>query len=158
MSVETGPVVWVITGMSGAGKATALQALERAGLHCVDNLPVAMLPELATTATRPSAVVVDARQGGALDGFVPPAGVRVVFLDARDEVLIRRQAESLRPHPCAAAGGGPAAIAAERTVLEPMRAAAEAVIDTSDLAVNEVVDAILSALAGWRLRQWAASA
>ena len=135
--------VWVVTGMSGAGKATALRALERAGLHCVDNLPVAMLPDLATTAVRPTAAVVDARQGPALEGFVPPSGVRVVFLDARDEVLLRRQAESLRPHPCAGAGSGPAAIAAERVVLEPLRAAAEAVVDTSELGAGALADRVV---------------
>ena len=145
MSQRAAPAtVWIVTGMSGAGKATALRALERAGAGCVDNLPPALLPDLVSAATGPTVAVVDARQARSLAGFVPPAGVRVLFLDARDEVLVHRLAESLRPHPCAAAGGGRAAISAERAVLEPMRAAAEAVLDTSDLAAAELGERVVA--------------
>ena len=138
--------VWILTGLSGAGKATALAALERRGARCIDNLPAGLAGELSAAGATVVAVV-DARQGEALRGFVPAAGTRMLFLDARDEVLVRRLADSTRPHPCAAAGTGPAAVAAERRLLEGMRAAADVVVDTSALAPDElgarVVDAIL---------------
>ncbi|HEX6493816.1 MAG TPA: RNase adapter RapZ, partial [Candidatus Dormibacteraeota bacterium] len=129
--------VWILTGLSGSGKATALAALERHGVRCIDNLPIELAAGLRG-GEAPVVAVVDARQGEALRGFIPPAGVRVVFLDARDEVLVRRLADSTRPHPCGAAGIGPAAVAAERGLLEGMRAAADVVVDTSALTPEEL--------------------
>jgi UPF0042 nucleotide-binding protein len=137
--------VWILTGMSGAGKATALAALERQGARCIDNLPVELTGALRG-GEGPLVAVVDARQGEAVRGFVPAPGVRVLFLDARDEVLVRRLADSTRPHPCARAGTGPAAVAAERRLLEAMRAAADVVVDSSALDAaglgRRVVEAI----------------
>ncbi|GAC1339295.1 MAG: RNase adapter RapZ [Candidatus Dormibacteria bacterium] len=129
----------MITGLSGAGKATALRALEAAGVRCVDNLPVELIAGLRPD--RPTVAVVDARQGGALAGWENAASrtaISVLFLDARDEVLVRRLADSVRPHPCAAAGRGLAAVRAERSLLEPLRAAADAVLDSSDLSDAEL--------------------
>jgi RNase adapter protein RapZ len=132
--------LWIVTGLSGAGKATALAGLEKADLVCVDNLPVGLLPAFAEQARDQDAVaVVDARQGDALtqlDGGV--TGADVLFLDARDEVLVQRLGNSTRPHPFEALGRGPAAIAAERALLAPLRIAADVVIDTSDLAPKEL--------------------
>ena len=77
--------VWVVTGLSGAGKATAIAALEGAGMACVDNLPVELLPSFAVAPRDTgAAAVIDARQGRALEGCAIPDGVRVLFLDARD--------------------------------------------------------------------------
>jgi UPF0042 nucleotide-binding protein len=134
---EGRPPVWILTGMSGAGKATALAALERQGARCIDNLPVELAGALRGGQGTVVAVV-DARQGEAVRAFVPAPGVRVLFLDARDEVLVRRLADSTRPHPCAAAGTGPAAVAAERRLLEAMRAAADVVVDSSALDASEL--------------------
>jgi len=131
------PRVWILSGMSGAGKATALAALERHGLRCIDNLPVELAGVLPA-ADRPLVAVVDARQGGALAGLASLPGTRVLFLDARDEVLVRRLADSTRPHPCADAGTGLAAVAAERRLLEPLRGAADVVVDTSALDAAEL--------------------
>jgi UPF0042 nucleotide-binding protein len=143
--------VWILSGLSGAGKATALAALERQGARCIDNLPVELAAALRG-GDGSVVAVVDARQGEALRGFVPAAGVRVLFLDARDEVLVRRLADSTRPHPCAHAGIGAAAVAAERRLLEGMRAAADVIVDSSALDAAElgrrVVDAILPEGAG----------
>ncbi|HSP65812.1 MAG TPA: RNase adapter RapZ, partial [Candidatus Deferrimicrobium sp.] len=109
------PRAWVLTGMSGAGKATALRALEKAGASCVDNLPIPLLASfLAEPRARPVVAVVDARRGGELAAVDGMAGARVVFLDAADAVLVRRLADSSRPHPCASAGAGHAAVTAER--------------------------------------------
>lgn len=137
--------VWILTGLSGAGKATALAALEREGVRCIDNLPAELAASLGD-GDAPVVAVVDARQGEALRGFVPPAGMRVLFLDARDDVLVRRLADSTRPHPCAAEGTGPAAVAAERRLLEGMRAAADAVVDTSSLDAAECGRRVVAAI------------
>lgn len=130
---------WILTGLSGAGKATALASLESAGVDAVDNLPVDLVDGfLAVARTRPAVAVIDARQRDALAQFKGATGARIVFLDARSDVLVRRNGESTRPHPCADAGAGPAAVAAERAVLQPMRAAADVVIDTSELGAAEL--------------------
>jgi UPF0042 nucleotide-binding protein len=129
--------VWILSGLSGAGKATALAALERHGLRCIDNLPVELAGVLRA-GDRSVVAVVDARQGAALGAFIPAPGTRLLFLDARDEVLVRRLADSPRPHPCAQAGTGMAAVAAERHLLEPLRAAADVVVDTSALDAAEL--------------------
>jgi len=142
--IEPPPSLWVLTGMSGAGKATALAALAGAGVDCTDNLPVGLLGEMAMLPRRrPAVAVIDARQGEAVQGAVIPAGTRILFLDARDEVLVRRQADSTVPHPCASAGSGRAAVDAERELLGDLRAEAEAVVDTSELGRRELAQAVL---------------
>lgn len=160
--------VWVVTGPSGAGKATALAALERVGVECVDNLPPELLAQFARMPrAKPAAVVIDARQGdhdgefdgrrtdGRLAAIGTTGGVSVLFLDARDDTLVLRAAESTRPHPRADAGPGQAAVAAERAVLQPLRAAADVVIDTTELAPEEldrrVRDVVLGGEEGQRI-------
>ena len=130
---------WVLTGLSGSGKATALSALERAGVECVDNLPVDLIEAFAALPrAHPAVAVVDARQQERLSTFAQFPGLQVVFLDAGDDVLVRRIAESTRPHPCAASGGGLAAVTTEREMLAPLRAAADVVIDTTELDPTEL--------------------
>jgi UPF0042 nucleotide-binding protein len=137
--------VWILSGLSGAGKATALAALERQGARCIDNLPVELLVGLRG-GDAPVVVVVDARQGEAVRGLIPPAGVRVLFLDAGDEVLVRRLADSTRPHPCAAAGTGRSAVAEERRLLEALRGAADVVVDSSALDAAELGRRVVAAV------------
>lgn len=131
--------------MSGAGKATALRALETVGILGVDNLPVPLLS--AFVAAGSGVAVVDARRGEELAGFTSPSGARVVFLDAADQVLVRRLAESTRPHPCGSAGAGQAAVTAEREALIPLRAAADVVIDTGELSEADLGRRILELVA-----------
>lgn len=145
----------VLTGLSGGGKTVALRALEDLEFYCVDNLPSALLPQLVnavikdgTISHRRIAVGVDVRNRGTDFANMPSvlselaaAGVQVqlVFLDCRDDVLIKRYSESRRRHPLAARGGSLAdAIAEERRLLRPLMAIAEKVIDSSELNVHQL--------------------
>src|SRR5438874_13364201 len=102
----------VVTGVSGAGKSTALKALEDAGYYCVDNLPLPLLPKFVDLLaeggeTDQAALGVDAREGSFLAGYHDAfAQIRheghnleVLFLDASDDVLVRRFSETRRRHP-----------------------------------------------------------
>jgi RNase adapter protein RapZ len=141
------PRVWVVTGMSGSGKATALAALARHGVDTVDNLPAALLDSyVGLEREGPAAAVVDARNAEGLRRLDRVAGAAVLFLDARDEVLLRRLSESTAPHPAAHAGSIPAALAAERELLGGLRSIADVVIDTSDLSAEELGRRVVEAV------------
>jgi UPF0042 nucleotide-binding protein len=141
----------VVTGMSGAGKSAASRCLEDLGFFCIDNLPVALIPKVAELCAQSEkriervALVVDAREGSFLNGLFEILQdlrrdghlVRMVFLDAADDVLVRRFSESRRPHPLAPAGSAVAGIRAERERLAHLRAKADLVIDTSSFTVHE---------------------
>ena len=130
---------WILSGMSGAGRATARAALVRAGAEVTDNLSPDLVAKWARLPRdRPAVAVVDARQGPAVANLVAPTGVRVLYLTASDQVLARRQGESTLPHPCAAAGGPLAAVRQERELLAGLRAAADTVIDTGDLDAGDL--------------------
>jgi RNase adapter protein RapZ len=148
-----GPRVVILTGVSGSGKSTALRALEDAGWYCVDNLPVVLLDKLVELGQQAGgqvprlALVVDARderhlpEAPRLIGEVRRKGtpLEVLFLDAADGALLRRYSETRRRHPMAGEGGSvPEGIAAERRALEPLRAVAGEVVDTSELTVHEL--------------------
>ena len=145
----------VLTGMSGGGKTVALRALEDLEFYCVDNLPSALLPQLVNAVVegngnkhRRIAVGVDVRNRGADFAHMPTvlselaaAGVQVhlIFLDCRDEILIKRYSETRRRHPLAMRGLSLAdAIAEERKLLRPLMAIAERVIDSSELNVHQL--------------------
>jgi UPF0042 nucleotide-binding protein len=140
--------VLVVTGLSGAGKSTALEALEDLGFYCADNLPVPLLPALLelvgeTEAERRVAVGVDARESALLRHFpgvharLVEAGhrVEILFLEAPDDVLLRRYAETRRKHPM---GELPGAIARERELLSGFKARTTATIDTGTLRAREL--------------------
>ena len=145
----------VLTGLSGGGKTVALRALEDLEFYCVDNLPSALLPQLVGAVMhgeeghqRRIAVGVDVRNRGVDLANMPTVlselasrGVQVhlIFLDCRDDVLIKRYSETRRRHPLAAHGLSLAdAIAEERKLLRPLMAIAEHVIDSSDLNVHQL--------------------
>ncbi len=140
----------IVTGISGAGKASALKAFEDLGFHSVDNLPLELLPDFARLVRKSSevesaAIVVDIREGQTLDRFpdilkqvkklLP---TRVVFLDAQDSVLVRRYSETRRPHPLHRSQTVSRSIVEERQLLDPIRNVADTLIDTSIFNVHEL--------------------
>jgi RNase adapter protein RapZ len=138
----------IVTGLSGAGKTTALQALEEFGFFTVDNLPPQLWQETLTLCQAREvmklAVVTDARTRTFLETipeFVKALELRpeIVYLDADDDVLIRRYGLTRRSHPIHASSllGD---IREERTVLEPFRAISSVVLDTSHYAAKDLVD------------------
>ena len=144
--------VVILSGLSGGGKTAAAKLFEDLGYTVVDNLPGELLPELADLVsgdrTRFSkvAIVVDIRAGdavlafSAMRGALEGRGIRpqVFFLEARDDVLIRRFSETRHRHPLADQRGIASSIAKERRLLRPLRSEADVVIDTSDLSLREL--------------------
>ena len=159
----TYPRLLIVTGVAGAGRATAIRVLEDLGLYCVDNLPVVLagsVIEMALArdpALKGIALGIDARERL----FFPDwprvfaelerlhCRPEVIFLDASDEVLMRRYSETRRPHPMA--GGAltvAQAIRRERQALAELRDRADRVIDTSALSVHELRELITAAVMG----------
>ena len=138
----------LITGLCGAGKSVALAVLEDAGLYCVDNLPVAMVGRLVETLRASGndrvALTMDARTGDTVAGLPDLVGhlrnegidVRVIFLEAKPDTLIRRYSETRRRHPLSSSGLTlPECIARERELVAGIAGIAHH-IDSSDLAPN----------------------
>lgn len=147
--------VLIVTGMSGAGKSTALEMLEDLGWETVDNAPVRLLESLLTagaTAESPLAIGIDSRTRGydpatiltLLDRLLAEGATEagILFLDANRAAIERRYNETRRPHPLARGRPVAEGIKAERELLEPLRARAEMVIDTSGYASNELQQVI----------------
>ena len=143
----------IVSGMSGSGKTIALRALEDLDYYCVDNLPGALLPAFVDEATRAGvhprlAVGIDVRnrpqdlnQLPAILAGLAQRGIehRLIFLDARDEVLLKRYSDTRRRHPLTGEGVSLGeAIARERKLLKPVVAIAERVVDTGDLNVHQL--------------------
>jgi UPF0042 nucleotide-binding protein len=148
----------LVTGMSGAGKTTALKALEDLGYYAIDNLPTSLLANIvglepaSGTKLNRVAVGMDARGGTdfgdlfrALDGLesVP---YTIVFLDASNEILLKRFSETRRLHPLDSEGLRVTdSIGQERRLLGPLRERADVVIDTSNINVHELRDILKGA-------------
>ena len=152
MTPESSPRQFVLlTGMSGAGLATTLKSLEDLGYEAVDNLPLFLFDLLtreAPSRDRPLAISIDSRTRDftaerlldRLDALraQPGTQVRLVFIDASDEVLLRRFTETRRRHPLANDRPVADGIHNERLLLEPIRLAADLAVDTSDLSVHDL--------------------
>lgn len=144
----------IITGMSGAGKSLAIRAFEDMGFFCIDNLPPQFLPKIAELASATKekisriAAVVDIRGGELFDNFKDvlqelkkdDRNFKLLFLDAHDEVLIKRYKETRRKHPLSHEGDGSIleAIQKEREKLEDIKRYADFVIDTSTLLPRDL--------------------
>ena len=158
---KTGPLgeLVVVTGMTGAGRSTAAKELEDLGYFVVDNLP----PELVDDVVRlvderqgrdqPVAVVVDVRTGsffGSLQEHlavgIPSRRTTLLFLEASDDILVRRQEAARRPHPLQGTGRLLEGIHREREVLASLRGDADLVIDTTSLNVHQLKDRVAQAL------------
>lgn len=147
--------VLIVTGMSGAGRSTVANALEDLDWYVVDNLPPQMLrpllelSEMAGGAVPRVAVVVDVR-GRELFGRLPEVthslragrALRIVFLDAADDVLVRRFEAVRRPHPLQASGTIVDGIRRERARLAPLRESADVIIDTSSYNVHQLTSRV----------------
>ena len=151
----------IVSGLSGSGKSVALHLLEDVGFYCIDNVPAALLgsviPQIIATGDplyANLAVGVDARnRAGDLEslpelvGDLRQRGVRceVLFLHADEDSLLKRYAESRRPHPLAGQGVSlREAIAREKDLLGPVIACAELIIDTSHTSIYQLRDAVRS--------------
>ena len=160
MSVPEHPLeVTVLTGMSGAGRSTAADALEDLGVFVIDNLPPALIGKVADLARSGERVtryvlVVDVRSGLFVDDLTASlaelkesgAVTRVVFLDAADEVLVRRYEATRRRHPLAEGERVVDGITRERRLLEDLKGRADIVLDTTDLNVHELRERVRSSL------------
>lgn len=142
----------IVTGMSGAGKSTALKMLEDVGYFCVDNLPFPLITKLSELTSMPSteinkiAVGVDIRSGNSFSEFenildeLIQAGFQfeILFLDSKDDVLIKRYKETRRNHPLAKEGRLDEGIQKERRKLEDLRKRADYILDTSNMLTREL--------------------
>jgi len=150
----------VITGMSGAGRSTVINALEDLGWETVDNLPLALIPRLAepgATGGRPLALGLDTRtRGFSAEAVIetvaqlratPGVAPSLVFIDASDAALIARYAETRRRHPVAPDEDVSLGVARERDMLSALRARADVLIDTSDMSPHALKAAIRARLA-----------
>jgi UPF0042 nucleotide-binding protein len=154
---ELGELV-VVTGMTGAGRSTAAKELEDLGYFVVDNLP----PELVTEVVRlvdeqkgrdqPIAVVVDVRGGTSFHSLreqlaqhLPTRRTSMLFLEADDDILVRRQEAARRPHPLQAGGRLIEGIDRERSVMTQLRGDADVVIDTTPLNLHQLKDKVAQA-------------
>jgi UPF0042 nucleotide-binding protein len=149
---EVTPEIIVVTGLSGAGRSTAAKCLEDLGWFVVDNLPPALLGTMTELAARSQgavsrlAIVLDVRsrafssdlRSALTDLRRRGTHPRVLFLEAGDEVLVRRFENVRRPHPLAADGRLVEGIAAERELLRELKADADLVLDTSGLNVHQL--------------------
>lgn len=146
----------IITGLSGSGKSTALRALEDVGFFCVDNLPVVLLPKFLQIQSEPSkeisniAIVMDLREKSFLKKYpgifsrLKDKGyhIQILFIDASDEMLVRRFSETRRRHPLSLEGSVLEGIRIEREQLAPLKAMADKVMDTTSFNVHQLKDVV----------------
>jgi len=146
----------VVTGMTGAGRSTAAKELEDLGYYVIDNLPPELLKDVIRLVderkgpTQPVALVIDVRSGAFFDSLAANLArqsatgrhATLVFLEASDEVLVRRQEAARRPHPLQGDGRLLDGLQRERDVMAGLRGDADLVIDTSALNVHQLTDRI----------------
>ncbi len=156
------PKVVIVTGMSGAGRSTTSDTLEDLGWFVIDNLPPSLIGPVSDLAGAPGSsvtrlcLVADVRgreffadlEGALRDLRSTGADVRIIFLEADDDVLVRRFEETRRRHPADTGGGLLSGIANERRLLADLREQADLIVDSSGDTVHELRDQIIGLLAG----------
>jgi UPF0042 nucleotide-binding protein len=157
----------LVTGVSGAGKTLALHFLEDLGFFCVDNLPAPLIPPFASLvasgdkARQRVALCIDARSGSDLERVpafldeLSEQGIRpdVLFLESSTPVILQRYSESRRRHPLGDQRNLEECITDERRLLEPVRARADLILDTSVMSVGELRERLAAAFLGRRMGQ-----
>lgn len=140
----------IVSGLSGAGKSVAIKSFEDIGFYCVDNLPSALIPTFTDLIVQSKiervALGIDVRERDFFEGLLDVLDglqqhghqVEILFLEARDEVLLRRYSETRRKHPLAPDGSVPDGIHRERQWLVEFRQRATCILDTSDFNVHEL--------------------
>ncbi|NMB10474.1 MAG: RNase adaptor protein RapZ, partial [Tissierellia bacterium] len=148
----------IITGMSGAGKSTTLDIFEDMGYYAIDNLPPALIIKIAELsrdshkAIEKLAVVVDIRGGKFFDDLIKAVidlkdsgeNVSLLYLDSKDEILVRRYKELRRPHPLSKSGNTLIGIAKEREALKDIREMVDNFIDTTGLTIGELKSRVMA--------------
>ena len=156
--------VVIVSGLSGSGKSTAIHVLEDLGFYCIDNLPVTLIPrflELCANSEEPItriALGIDQRERVFLRSYPDVLAelrdrgqrVQILYLEAADEVLIRRFSETRRPHPAAGSRGVAEGIRTERELLAGLRELATQIIDTSTFTVHELREKLRQTLSHFR--------
>ena len=156
IDIPLGRIV-IITGLSGSGKSTALSALEDSGFFCIDNLPVILLPKFLALRNQSNsefpklAIVMDMREKNFVGEFAEAFSqiksehydLRIVFLEASDESLVKRYSMTRRRHPLAESGNLLEGIHRERELMTPVREAATEIIDTTRYNVHQLRDVII---------------
>ncbi len=146
--------VVIVTGLSGSGKSTAIRVLEDLGFYCIDNLPVVLTPKFIELCQNSEeqisrvALGIDLRERAFLADYptvledIRRAGhrVEILYLDAADDVLVRRFSETRRPHPLAEGTNVAAGIRREREKLADLKGIADRIIDTSAYTVHQLRD------------------
>ncbi|MCB2145895.1 MAG: RNase adapter RapZ [Deltaproteobacteria bacterium] len=144
--------ITIVTGRSGSGKSTALAAFEDSGYYCVDNMPVALLPEFLNLSLNNADAFtgltfgMDLRENSFIRQYEPILDTltglgfhfRIIFLEADEKTLLRRYSQTRRRHPLALDKGIHDAIRKEKTILASLRSKANQIIDTSDLTVHDL--------------------
>lgn len=153
--------VVIVTGLSGSGKSTAIRVLEDLGFYCIDNLPVVLMPKFIELCQNSEedipriALGIDLRERRFLGDYgsvledIRRAGhrVEILYLDAADDVLVRRFSETRRPHPLAEGSNVAGGIAREREGLAGLKALADRIIDTTTFTVHQLRDELRRILA-----------
>jgi UPF0042 nucleotide-binding protein len=152
----------VVSGLSGSGKSTAMAALEDVGFYCVDNLPPTLVEQFldlcgkAEAPVERIALAIDAREKAFLSGLPQmiaelreqSAQVRILFLECSNEVLVNRYRETRRVHPLAPTGNVEEGVDTERRLLGEVAALADIVLDSSEMNVHQLKDAVMRDVSG----------
>lgn len=157
MNIVAPPTLIIVTGMSGSGKSTALKVLEDSGFFCIDNVPTVLIPRIVDLLTGEEllksriAFVIDVRDTDFISRFPTVVSslrgreiqVKIIFLDCKDDILIRRFSETRRRHPLSESENSLIGITREREVLSPIKGLSDLYVDTSGMNIHQLREFIV---------------